>query len=323
MHEHDRIRRAGADRGSGTSGTDRPPSPWRDTGVQSLVVERRRELSGLPRATGISTRTMEMLRSWGLEDEVRGGGVDVEWTMWSARRSRGASTGSERSRRLPTRAAERRDQPHLSRLRAAGSPGVGAATRTCDRSARTRAFGTEVVAVESDADGVRAIAARGRDRPARRRCTLATSSAADGAHSTVRTALGIAMHGPDRLDGGSRGAVPRPALGHARRPPLRHLRHHAPRGRRRSSSRPVRGDRWIYGVLSQPGREPVGELTADGRRRADPRSPRACPTCEPRIERIGVFTLRGAARRPLPRTGSAFLVGDAAHRVTPARRHRA
>lgn len=41
-------------------------------GVQVLVVERRAELSPFPRATGISTRSMELIRSW-------------DWSPWSAR----------------------------------------------------------------------------------------------------------------------------------------------------------------------------------------------------------------------------------------------
>ena len=51
-------------------------------GVESVLVERRRALSGLPRAASISTRTMELLRSWGLERRIRDGGVDVEWRQW-------------------------------------------------------------------------------------------------------------------------------------------------------------------------------------------------------------------------------------------------
>ena len=38
-------------------------------GVETLLVERRRRPSGLPRATAISTRSMELLRSLGLEEE--------------------------------------------------------------------------------------------------------------------------------------------------------------------------------------------------------------------------------------------------------------
>jgi 2-polyprenyl-6-methoxyphenol hydroxylase-like FAD-dependent oxidoreductase len=46
-------------------------------GVGSLLVERHRGLSPLPRATGVSTRTMELLRSWGLEDQVRAGELGI------------------------------------------------------------------------------------------------------------------------------------------------------------------------------------------------------------------------------------------------------
>ena len=42
-------------------------------GVHTLVVEKRFELSTLAKAQVISTRTMEILRAWGLEDAVRAG----------------------------------------------------------------------------------------------------------------------------------------------------------------------------------------------------------------------------------------------------------
>src|ERR671934_1114572 len=49
-------------------------------GVEVLVLERKARLSAHPRATVVSTRSMELLRSWGLEDEIRAGGIpDVEW----------------------------------------------------------------------------------------------------------------------------------------------------------------------------------------------------------------------------------------------------
>ena len=49
-------------------------------GVGSLLVERSPCLSPLPRATAVSTRTMELLRSWGLEDEVRAGQLALDAT---------------------------------------------------------------------------------------------------------------------------------------------------------------------------------------------------------------------------------------------------
>jgi len=56
-------------------------------GIGSLLVERSPSLSPLPRATGVSVRTMELLRSWGLEDEVRAGQLDLA-------HARGFATGS-------------------------------------------------------------------------------------------------------------------------------------------------------------------------------------------------------------------------------------
>jgi putative polyketide hydroxylase len=53
-------------------------------GVECLLVDRRLERSSMPRATTISTRSMELIRSWGLEDEVLAGGVEVEWVMWES-----------------------------------------------------------------------------------------------------------------------------------------------------------------------------------------------------------------------------------------------
>ena len=51
-------------------------------GIGSLLVERRADLSSIPRATAVSTRTMEIFRSWELEKEIRSGGVEVEWSAW-------------------------------------------------------------------------------------------------------------------------------------------------------------------------------------------------------------------------------------------------
>src|SRR5687768_2298844 len=45
--------------------------------VDVLVVERHPGTSPFPKATGVSTRTMELLRSWGLEQQVRAGAMSV------------------------------------------------------------------------------------------------------------------------------------------------------------------------------------------------------------------------------------------------------
>ncbi|HET7516131.1 MAG TPA: FAD-dependent monooxygenase [Actinomycetes bacterium] len=63
-------------------------------GVGSLLVERNPALSPLPRATGVSLRTMELLRSWGLEDQVRAGQLDLGFTTGFATSSLTSPEGS-------------------------------------------------------------------------------------------------------------------------------------------------------------------------------------------------------------------------------------
>ena len=116
-------------------------------GIECLLVERRPALSGLPRADSVSTRTMELMRSWGLEDAIRAGGVDVEWKQWVGRTL--AAAGAERPTSFPTReqsavlsptAPGRVPQDHiepvlLEYLRTFPPPGCGWAPRS---SASTR-----------------------------------------------------------------------------------------------------------------------------------------------------------------------------------------
>src|SRR4051794_24727303 len=47
-------------------------------GIATLVAERRRSRSPLPRANTLSTGTMELLRRWGLEPQVRERAPDLE-----------------------------------------------------------------------------------------------------------------------------------------------------------------------------------------------------------------------------------------------------
>src|SRR3954452_11129784 len=46
-------------------------------GIDVLVVERHSGTSPFPKATGLSTRTMELLREWEVEDHVRAGAMDI------------------------------------------------------------------------------------------------------------------------------------------------------------------------------------------------------------------------------------------------------
>src|SRR5215510_3997478 len=51
-------------------------------GINVTVLEKRQHGSTLSRATVISTRCMEILRSWGLEPDVRAGASDVVPRAW-------------------------------------------------------------------------------------------------------------------------------------------------------------------------------------------------------------------------------------------------
>ena len=64
------------------------------SGVECVVIERRNELSSLPRATVVSTRSMELFRSWGIEQDVRAGADAVEWRLWVCATLADAANGS-------------------------------------------------------------------------------------------------------------------------------------------------------------------------------------------------------------------------------------
>jgi putative polyketide hydroxylase len=49
-------------------------------GVESLVVDPKQELSPMPRASLVSTGSMELFRSWGLEPAVTDAAIDVRFT---------------------------------------------------------------------------------------------------------------------------------------------------------------------------------------------------------------------------------------------------
>ena len=280
-------------------------------GIEVIVVERRPALSGLPRAASISTRTMELLRSWGLEQEVRAGGVEVEWKQWVGPTLNAA--GDTHLTSFPTReqsavlsptAPASVPQDHLepvlvNHLRSFGTARVE--------------MGTEVVGLEDRSDDVQ-VTLRDVETRETRIVHARYLVAADGARSTVRDALGIVMRGPGRLS---------QAIGTEFRAPLWELL-----GDRRYCIYAVthpeaagvfvpagHGDRWVYGVeheLAQysspkPTRDQSARLIRLGSGLAD---------LAPKIERIGTFTF-AAQLADRWREGAAFLVGDAAHQITP------
>src|ERR1700712_975846 len=50
-------------------------------GIDVVVVERHTGTSPFPKATGISVRTMEIFRTWGIEQQIRAGAMSVDPVM--------------------------------------------------------------------------------------------------------------------------------------------------------------------------------------------------------------------------------------------------
>jgi putative polyketide hydroxylase len=173
-------------------------------------------------------------------------------------------------------------------------------------------LGTEVTGIQHRPDGVR-VALREIARGGSRSVDARYLIAADGAHSTVRRALGIQMRGPDRLVG---------AVSALFRAPLWDLvgdLHYGLYAITHPQAEGVflpagGGDRWLYGMLHEPG-SPVADLTEEGMARRIALAA-GVPDLRPRIERIGRFSFAAQLAEGY-RAVNAFLVGDAAHRATP------
>jgi 2-polyprenyl-6-methoxyphenol hydroxylase-like FAD-dependent oxidoreductase len=267
-------------------------------GVETLVVEKRPAPSPMPRATGVSTATMELLRTWGLEERARAAAMHVEWRALATRTLAEAATGTPIEVGFPTREQtvvvsptgpaclpqdelERILEDHLATLPAA-------------RLER----GVEVTGVVSRDDGAEVTLQDGRTLRAR------YLIAADGIRSTVRAALGIPTRGP--------GQVGR-SLGILFRAPVwelvgehRHVIYFVGEDGMKAALPVGLPDRWMIGLGDREPADVVDEV----------RQVVGVPDLEPRIENVAPVTY-GVELAERYRERSAFLVGDAAHRLSP------
>ena len=130
----------------------------------------------------------------------------------------------------------------------------------------------------------------------------------------MRRALGIAMHGPDNLVEAVTALFRAPLwdLAGDRRYGLYSIEHPDAEGIFLPAGR---GDRWLYGVMGEPGAGLARQLTEDVVAHRI-RVASGDPGLRPRIERMGSFTFAAQVAERF-RSGGAFLIGDAAHRATP------
>jgi putative polyketide hydroxylase len=277
-------------------------------GVEVLVLERKARLSAHPRATVVSTRSMELLRSWGLEDEIRAGGIpDVEWLGLVTETLATADEGETVTLGLPTKEQAAvlspttplcAPQDHTEAVLLGYARSLGAEVE----------FGREVLRVDVAEDGAEALVRAGdRIQVVSARYVIG----ADGAHSVVRSALGIEMGGPGAADAVSVSATFRAPLWELVGEPrygLYPIVHPDVSGVFVPSGR---ADDWVFGVGADLMKRPdEAEMTRLIRIAA------GAPDLEPRIHRITKFNF-GAEIADRFAERSAFLIGDAAHRVTP------
>ena len=282
-------------------------------GVAVHVVEQRPGGSSLSRALVVSTRGMELMRRFGLEDEVRAGAgtsIPPRWsrppwhraTAWSCR---SVYPSHEEAARVsptgPVWAPQSHHEPILlAHLQAAPSATVQ--------------FGIQVLALDDIGDRVRVAGldvASGEEWQIEARRVVA----ADGAHSVVRREMAVAMEGPDDLEAYERVefAASLDATVGERRHALYVLKHPDVAGT--VLARRGREDRWS---LSRE--RPLDRPGFDALSRADLlamiRTATGVPDLDVTVERLSTFTFAAQIAERY-RSGRSFLIGDAAHRMTP------
>jgi putative polyketide hydroxylase len=280
-------------------------------GVRSLLVERHPSTSQHPKAMAVILRTAELLRQWGVVDAMRAAGVPQDWLrqILFAKSLTGEAFGT-----VEVKGYEPTDVSPAQALRRPQTATEAVLRQAAEQSGRgTLRFGTEMTGFEQDADGVSATireVASGRTETVRARYLLA----ADGAASGVREALGIPREGPGDM-------------GH-----FANIYHRADFGARLGDRKPfmtnilsqtigggyvaVNGrDLWLLHVYLEPKDRPedITEAVAiDLVRQAA-----GAPDAPVEIRSIGFWVMSAQIAERF-RDQRVLLVGDAAHRTTPA-----
>ena len=282
-------------------------------GVGVLLVERKSEVLALPRATVVSTRSLEVLRSWGLQAAVAAGAAEVEWKMRMSETLAQVAEGmsydvgfpsSDQSALISPVAPACVPQDHLEQVLLAISgrcrqPGSSSAPSWSAWPTRPTACG-------------QSYGTSGGPQPGR--YPRATSSRPTAPTAQSARELGIAMTGEEGALQGALVQFRAPALGPRRQPSLRALRGDPTgRGGRLPAGRPGRPlalrphDRPGEGGVPDPSPRDLARLIRVGAGIAD---------LDVQVERIGRFSSAAQVAERW-RAGKVFLVGDAAHRVTP------
>src|SRR5688572_14909727 len=162
-------------------------------GIRSLAVEHHRGTAIHPRAAQITQRTMEILRSVGIEQIVRRRS-DEQFVQDGAIMAVETLAGKELGYFIANLNEGIRDVSPTERVFISQSLLEPLLKTRAEELGATLLFGTDVTSFEQDAGGVTAVICD-RDSGKTQTVRAAYMVAADGAHSRVRQHFGIPMHG--------------------------------------------------------------------------------------------------------------------------------
>jgi putative polyketide hydroxylase len=281
-------------------------------GIRTLVLNRRNSVLSHPRATVVSLRSMELFRSWGLEDQLRAGGDDVEWRMLATTTLSDAASGSLIEVGYPTRA----ESAELSPTRPAAVPQDHLELVLLHHLQSLPAAQVELSLAAEDVwqatDGLR-LRLRAGDGGMSRILRARYVIGADGARSVVRQRLGVGNFTTDDLVKAHSVVFHAPlweVVG-----PHRYGIYLTETPMLASFFPAGQTDRWLYGFSFDPEEQGTAPLTEE-QVIARIRSGAGVPDLPIRVVDQKTFTFSGAIADRF-RSGNAFLIGDAAHRVTP------
>ena len=278
-------------------------------GVTALVVERRLGLSSFPRATGISPRTMEIMRGWGLEQRVRDVGFEA-LPLGRVAPTLVSPVGETVPLGFPTEDELRPVSPTTYAVAAQDAFEPVLAEEARFRGTDIR-FGTELLSLQQDRDGVTATL---RDVTTRRRWLIRARYlvGADGSRSAVRAATGITMTGRDDLDNFLTTLFRAPLGAHVGTPYGLNM---IPGPAGLVVMLPTGGDRWVHAQTWDPHTQGLVQFTPE-RMTEMIRVASGVADLTVQILSTNAFSFAAQVADSF-RSDRVFIVGDAAHRMTP------
>jgi len=284
-----------------------------ESGLEVLVVDSRFERSSQPRATVVSLRTMELFRSWKIDDQIRAGGDEVRWKMLLTSTLAESSSGQavdvgyptdEQSALVSPTSVACVPQDHLENVLLDHLRNLPAASVVVGSM-------VEEVSQHPDHGTVRL---RDRATGVQRSVTADYVLGADGAHSRTRSDMGIDRWSSGRLLEAVSVVFRAPLwdLVGPHRFGLYHVEHPQATG----SFLPAGGhDRWIYSFLWNPQQEELADYS-QARLVEMIRAGAGAPDLPVHIDSVGAFGFIASLATRF-RLGRVFLIGDAAHQVSP------